>query len=244
MFNTSNIYKTVMVALLFIFSITGTDSQCHGDENGKRSGRGYVILEMNHADIQNLNTALHSSGYALFSENISGIGMGGHNIWRNKIVFEGYAAWYYSRNIHPTIDNIKYTSSLSGMLGCYNIGYLLYTHSNRNLNVFPLLGLAFGGMKMTLNEREKRSFNDILEHPRESETDTGMMFLFNISLGVDKLFITKTEKNSEKGLGAGIRLGYRYCFYNQDWPGVTDSPEISFAGPYVSLTLGGGYNKR
>jgi len=242
MLNTGSIYKTVMFVSLFTFSITGADSQCHGDENGKISGRGYVILEVNHADIQDMNTALHSSGYARFSENILGIGVGGHDIRKNKIVFEGYAAWYYSRNIHPTIDNIKYTSSLSGMLGCYNIGYLLYTYGN--INVFPLVGLGLGGMKMKVNESEKRSFSDILEHPRESETDTGMMFLLNIAMGVDRLFITKTGTHSEKGFGAGIRLGYRYCFYNQDWPSVSDSPEISFTGPYISLTLGGGYNKR
>lgn len=242
MLNTCNIYKTFMLALLFIISIMGADSQCHGDENGKRSGRGYVILEVNHADIQDMNTALHSSGYARFSENITGIGLGGHDIRKNRLVFEGFASWYFSRNKHSTVGNVKYTSSLSGMLGCYNIGYLLYTH--RNINVFPLLGIGFGGMKMTLNEREKRSFSDILEHPRESETDTGMMFLLNLALGVDRLFVMKSGTNSEKGLGAGIRLGYRYCFYNQDWPDVTDSPEISFNGPYVSLTLGGGYNKK
>ena len=96
---------------------------------------------------------------------------------------------------------------------------------------------------MTLNEREKRPFSDILESPRESVTDTGMMFLINIALGIDHLYVLKSENNHEKGLGAGIRIGYRYCFYNQDWPDVTGSPEISFNGPYVSLTLGGGYNK-
>ena len=244
MLNTGSIYKTVILALFFIFSITGTDSQCHGDENEKISGRGYVILEVNHSDLQNLNRVLHSSGYTQFSENIAGIGLGGHDIRKNRFVFDGYASWYFSRNKQSTVGNINYTSSLSGLLGCYNIGYLLYTHEKRNINVFPLLGIGFGGMKMKIKEREKRPFSDILEYPRESVTDTGMMFLINISLGVDKLFITKTGENVEKGLGTGIRIGYRYCFYNQDWPGVTDGPEISFAGPYVSLTLGGGYNKR
>ncbi len=42
----------------------------------------------------------------------------------------------------------------------------------------------------------------------------------------------------------GDENGKINSFYNQDWPGVTEGPEISFNGPYVSLTLGGGYNKR
>lgn len=248
MLNTDSIFKNVMFVFFFIFSITGVANQCHGDTNGKRSGRGYVILEINHSDLQNLNKALHSTGYTQFSENITGIGFGGHDIRKNRLVFDGYASWYFSRNEQSTVGNINYTSSLSGILGFYNIGYLLYSHEKRNINVFPLIGIGFGGMIMKIKEHEKRSFSDILEHPLEqhceSVTDTGMMFLLNVALGVDRLFITKTGKKSKKGLGAGIRLGYRFSLYNQEWPGVADGPEISFAGPYVSLTLGGGYNKR
>jgi len=219
-------------------------------DNNLKSGRGdvilgvnHIILEVNHIDIHDLNTTLKRNGYSPFSDKIIGIGLGRHDIIKNRFVYEGNCTYYFPRSLNSTVGTVKYKSSLSGFLGFYNIGYLLY--SQRGFAVFPLMGFGFGMMKITINEREKQTLNEILENPRGSTVEIYLHSVANFALGIDKLlYIIKKEENFEKGIGIGIRLGYRCSLGKPYWSNVTGRPGLFFTGPYVSVMFGSGYNKK
>ena len=164
MFKRGKTVAILSMILLNIIMVTSTQSHC--DENGKRGGFGYIILEGNSMDIQELNTTLSRHGYSQFSNNIFGIGAGGHEIKNRFIFYDGYAVLYFPIYKHSTVGNMNYKTTLSGFYGLYNIGYVIY--EKNNLKIFPLLGLGSGVMKMKIIE--KRSFDDILDNPKGNST--------------------------------------------------------------------------
>ena len=239
MHNRKKQFFTVVVLILIMLIIS---SLGHCKENKKRTGRGYVILETNRIDLKNLNSIMRNKGFSPLSENMYGIGLGGFSINKNKFIYDHYASFYYTGHNKSTVGEVKYNSSMKGFLGFYNAGYLVY--SQRGYNVFPEAGFGFGGMWVTIEDRETRTLNEILDNPRESTTKLSVNILFNIALGIDKLFIRKTENDRERGLGFGFRVGYRVAVLRAEWENVSDGPAVFFTGPYLSLTLGGGYNRR
>ena len=79
MFKRGKTVAILAMILMNIFMVTNAHSQ----EKNTESGFGYVILEGNSIDIQELNTNLSRHGYSKFSDNIFGIGAGGRKI-KNK----------------------------------------------------------------------------------------------------------------------------------------------------------------
>ena len=185
--------KTVAILTMILVNIIMfTSTQSHCDENGKRSGFGYVILEGNSMDIQELNTTLSRRGYSQFSDNIFGIGAGGHEIKNRFIFYDGYAVLFFPRYKNSTVVNKKYNTSLYGFYGLWNVGYIIY--EKNNLKIFPLLGFGGGAVKMKIIE--KRSFDDILDNPKGSSTITHGISILNLAVGAEKLF---RKKEGEKG---------------------------------------------
>ena len=181
---------------------------------------------------------MRNKGFSPISENMYGIGLGGFSINKNKFIYDHYASFYYTGHNKSTVNDVKYNSSMKGFLGFFNAGYLVYSH--RGVNVFPTAGFGFGGMWVTIEDREIRTLNEILDNPRESTTKISVNILFNIALGIDKLFIRKVDNDIERGLGFGVSIGYRVALLRAEWENVSDGPDGFFTGPYLSLTLGGG----
>ena len=234
--------RQLFVVLIQIFIMIIITSHGHCKENKKRTGRGYVILETNRIDLKNLNSIMRNKGFSPLSENMYGIGLGGFSINKNKFIYDHYASFYYTGHNKSTVGEVKYNSSMSGVLGFYNAGYLIY--SKRGYNVFPLAGFGFGGMWIKIEDRAKRTLNEILDNPRESTTKMSVTPLFNIALGIDKLYIRKVENEIERGLGFGFRIGYRVALLRAEWENVSNGPDVFFTGPYLILTLGGGNNRK
>ena len=215
-----------ILTMILVNIIMFTSTQSHCDENGKRSGFGYVILEGNSMDLQELNTTLSRRGYSQFSDTIFGIGAGGHEI-KNR---------FFPRYKNSTVVNKKYNTSLYGFYGLWNVGYIIY--EKNNLKIFPLLGFGGGAMKMKIIE--KRSFDDILDNPKGSSTITHGISILNLAVGAEKLFRKKEGEKGDRYLMFGIRLGYRYCPDEYDWENVLGGPDISLTGPYFLVMFGGG----
>ncbi|MFC1509410.1 hypothetical protein ACFL60_06975 [Candidatus Omnitrophota bacterium] len=192
--------------------------------------------------MKNLNAIMENKGFSPLSENMYGIGIGGFSIHENKFIFDGYASLYFSGHEKSTVGEVTYNSSLSGSLGFYNAGYLIY--SQRGINIFPVVGFGFGGMRIKIEDREKRTMQEILDNPRESTTKMSVGLLFNIALGIDKLYIRTVKNDIGRGLGFGFRIGYRTELLRTEWTNVSDGPDVFFTGPYLNLTLCGGYNRQ
>ena len=75
--------KTVAILTMILMNICMV-MNAYSQEKNTESGFGYVILEGNSMDIQELNTTLNRHGYSRFSDNIFGIGAGGYDI-KNRI---------------------------------------------------------------------------------------------------------------------------------------------------------------
>jgi len=232
--------KTVaFLTMILVNIIMFTSTQSHCDENGKRSGFGYVILEGNSIDIQELNTTLSRRGYSQFSDTIFGIGAGGHEVKNRFIFYDGYAVFFFPRYKNSTVVNTKYNTSLYGFYGLWNVGYVIY--EKNYLKIFPLFGFGGGAMKMKIIE--KRSFDEILDNPKGNSTLTHGISILNLAVGAEKLLRKKEGEKSDRYLMFGIRLGYRYCPDEYDWENVLGGPDISLTGPYFLVMFGGGYSK-
>ena len=231
--------KTVAVLALILLNIFMV-TNAHSQGKNTKSGFGYVILEGNSMDIQELNTTLNRNGYTRFSDNFFGIGAGGHQIKNRFVLYDGYALLYFPRYKNSIVENTKYEISLSGFYGLWNIGYVIY--ENNYLKIFPLLGFGTGAMKMKIVER--RSFDEILVNPKGSSTITKGISIFNFAVGAEKLFGKKEGKKSDRYLMLGIRLGYRYCPGEYDWEYALGGPDISLTGPYFLVMFGGGHESK
>ncbi len=233
MFKRGKIIAILTMILINIFMVMNA----HSEEKNTEGGFGYIILEGNSMDIQELNTTLSRRGYSQFSDTIFGIGAGGHEIKNRFIFYDGYAVLFFPRYKNSTVLNKKYNTSLYGFYGLWNVGYIIY--EKNNLKIFPLLGFGGGAMKMKIIE--KRSFDDILNNPKGSSTLTHGISILNLAVGAEKLFRKKEGKKGDRYLMFGIRLGYRYCPNEYDWENVLGGPDISLTGPYFLVMFGGGH---
>ena len=233
----------VMLAIGVLF-VTNSHGYC--DIGEKQIGRGYIVLETNHTDLRELNSAFRKKGYSSLPETIYGIGAGGYSSYKCGILWEGYASVLVPRSRNSTIGDARYTTSLNGTYGVYNIGYPVW--SKNGLTIFPLAGIGIGGLWLRIKDREKRPFDDILENPLESMKETTIetkgIFIFNFAIGIEKSFRHREEKTKDRLLMAGIRLGYRYCPGDHEWSDISGGPDTSFTGPYCLFLFGGGYSRK
>ena len=235
--------KKVFITFIIIFiTFCLSVESVFSDKKNDMKGRGYIIFEVNNADMHDLNSRLTSNNYSKLSNNILSVGVGGHSVHKNKIIREGYLQCFLPLKKSSKIGGVEYNTSMSGMLGTRNWGYLVY--SQGGTDIFPMLGFGFGGLIVRIREEDERNFDDVLKNPRESRLKASMYGIINISLGIDKLFLRKETDTSHKGLGFGARLGYRIALIKADWMNVAEGPDFYFTGPYVSMTFGGGYNKK
>ena len=238
--------KATILTMIIVNIILVTSTQGRCDENEKRSKLGYVILEGNSMDIQDLNTTLGNKGYSKFPDNFFGIGFGGREINKSKykrfIFDDSYAVFYFPREKNSIVDNKKYNSSLCGFSGVFNIGYVIY--EKNNLKIFPLWGMGGGIMRMRITE--KRSFDDVVDNPKGSAVITHGISILSLSVGVEKMFGKKEVEKGERFWMIGIRFGYRHCPDEYDWKNVIGGPDISMTGPFCLVMIGGGtqYNKK
>ncbi|MCE5251783.1 hypothetical protein LLG96_16360 [bacterium] len=232
------IFAVVLSCVFNMFTV----AYAHCGNTITETGRGFVILEMNHADIQDMNSSLQRSGYPSFSKKIAGIGIGGYSISCNRIVFDGYAMLYIPAKRHLTMDGVRHDTSLSGLFGVYNIGYCIY---NKNgIGIFPLVGIGFGGLRFSIRDRSDRTFDDILKKPNGTTLSSDMIVTFNCALGIDRMIFTRETGYFQRGFATGIRIGYKYSPQKYGWTNVVEGPDIFLTGPYINLTIGGGYNKK
>ncbi len=199
-------------------------------------GRGHVMIDITKLDLSDLNSHLRSHGYAELSENNLSIGFGGYGIRKNNLIIDGYAAYM----IPDGSSKSGYESSISGIIGTYNVGYLLY--KNEHFRLFPLFGFSFGSLKLSVKETKKRDFDDVLYNQNESSIETDPFIALNIAAECKWIIWKKTDGDKDRHRGISLRVGYRRDMGNKRWY-TKDGPKIEFSGPYITMTFGGGYTK-
>jgi len=234
--------SVVKMIASFLFIMVMLNSQAFAGENWKTvEGRGYGIVEVMSLDLDSLNNSLKDNGYGTLSNKLMGVGIGGYSIAKNNILVEGYAVIYSPVSSKAKIGMTEYESTLTGFTGTYNVGYNAY-NKNR-LRILPLAGITFGTLKLTNKEQNKRDFSDLLSTPKDSVIETEPIIVLNFAVDFNWQFRQEKIDFIRKNIGLGFRLGYRHDIGKKTWQDVSNGPELSFSGPYINMTFGGGYIK-
>ncbi|MCP4632521.1 MAG: hypothetical protein GY855_06305 [candidate division Zixibacteria bacterium] len=212
-------------------------------KNKRIEGRGYLMFGGLRMDIDDLNTHLKSAamqgivGYSEFKDDFFSIGGGGHVIF-GKLIIGGEGHGLIRGN--EKLGNYK--TSLFGGYGLLNFGMTLI--SSGRFDIYPLVGIGGGGMRLKITERNSVSFGDVLDNPgRNSDMTTGC-FLLHAALGFDHLVKLADTEFGTGGLVFGCRAGYIYAPYTSEWrmegKEVSGGPETGITGPYFRILIGGG----
>ncbi|MBC8179914.1 hypothetical protein H8E88_02210 [candidate division KSB1 bacterium] len=238
MIKKTKLYLICLLILSLIFS-----SYAFAQEKTKKSGggRGYSIMGLSVLNIDDLNSRLKSAGYPEFSNNFFSIGGGGHGII-NKLIIGGQGGALLVGEETTKLGKDIFNSTLVGGYGFFDIGYIAL--SKKGFNIYPMLGVGFGGLTFKIAEDSSPKFDNLLSDPQRSvELNYGGLLL-NVSLGVDYLIKFAEDKTGTGGLIVGLQAGYMLAPFTHDWKmdenDVTGGPDIGFNGPYIKFLFGGG----
>jgi hypothetical protein len=229
---------TLVLAMSF-FLINIAQCQERSTKDNRGEFRGYFMFGGSNLDIKSLNKKLESKGYSKFSDNFVSFGGGCFHRKDSRWMIGGEGHFLFVEEQDATIASGNYKTSLSAAYGFFNLGYLAILKGG--LNVYPVFGIGGGGMWLKIAED---SFDKILENPNQgSELSTGV-FLLNLALGTDYLLKLKEDEKGESGLVLGVRVGYTYAPFKEDWETsgiqIAGGPELGITGPYVRFMIGGG----
>jgi opacity protein-like surface antigen len=233
--------STAVVALVLSASAAGAQ----GSDTDMRESRGYVSLGVGSLDLGALNDRLVGNGYPSSPEHLFAIGGGGHGIGRRWVI-GGEGQGLIGRTKDATRGGRNDESTVTAGYGLFNLGYAVV--KQRDLHVYPLVGIGGGGVSLRINERSSPTFDEVLADPgRGVNVSTGGL-LVQVGVGADKLFVRRRGERDgrpyESGLVLGVRAGYILMPYQADWAidgtRVPGGPSADIAGPYVHVIVGGG----
>jgi len=230
---TLNISRLALSAYLILCS---TFAIAQADKNyGTFGGEGNFGIRFQHYDFKNLNASFKSNGLPEINENIVSFSGGGLAYIDRLIIGGNGASFKLSAK-----DNGTYKSNVSGGVGFFNIGYLLY--NKPKFMIYPLLGIGGSSMKIEIYENSKTDFAQLITNPKKGTVIENEQFL--LDLGVQSnLFLTK-----HKMFGIGIKVGYQFTPLESDWfdanGTLTNSPATNADGIYTQLQFCfGGFSK-
>ena len=236
----TNFFITFALAVVIVILFSNISQAQEMTPAAKESaGMGYSMFGRGTIGIEDLNAQLESAGYSRMSDNFFSAGGGGHAIVNSRFVIggEGHAL------LGESVTSGNYQSSVNMSYLFFDLGYVVF--SNRDLRVYPLLGLGGGSMNFRIiEEATSLSMDEILANPdRGVQISTGG-FLLNLAIGVDYLLNFSGDKNDRAGMFFGIRAGYTISPAKGSWAmdeiEISGAPEIGMTGPYIRFMIGGG----
>lgn len=141
-----------------------------------------------------------------------------------------------------TVSTSNLEANASGGAGFFNVGYRVA--GGKALNVYPLLGIGGGGLGMEINQTANLTTSDIRSNPGRAITIEQSGWLFDLSMNLEWYPIAGGNENDYGGLMAGLKVGYLYQPFADDWEyeggDISNTPNFNLSGFYVQLTLGAG----
>jgi hypothetical protein len=204
----------------------------------RAGGGGGFMIGTQWLELGDLNRDLRTGGYDTFNESSLFYGGAGYGFIGERLVFGGEGGGFSQE-----ASTGSYLQRLEGGYGMFTAGYVVF--SRWGFNIFPQVGLGWGGVSLRITERSVPTFDEILAIPtRESYLSAGN-FMMQGALGIDyRLNLRVLEKTEgEGGLLFGVRFGYGYTFGESDWSmgeiNVVDGPDVGINGFFIRFLIGG-----
>jgi hypothetical protein len=198
-------------------------------------GAGYFAAGVQFTDLSDLNNRMADAGYPTFSSEMVSIGGGGYSV-TNRILIGGEGHGLISGDQGYQGRNV----SVGGGYGLFTLGYLF--RPNRNLRVYPRLGLGGGGLQLEISDQgDATDFDDILDDPNRSASIGRASLLVSLGAGLEYQFSGPEERG---GFRLGLRAGYMLSPLESEWQlddtTLSGGPDATLQGPFIRLTIGGG----
>lgn len=232
-----------VVTAMIIFSLTIISSgETVCAEEQKHDYKGYFMIGGSALDIDALNSSLGQKGYSEFSDSFISFGGGGFVEVSDKFLLGIEGQFLIGGKESSVIGGDNYSSRIIGGYGFINTGYLVY--SSDSLDLFPILGIGFGGMGYNIVQT---SFDNIHDNPRGNPFLATYSFLLNFAIGTDYKIKLSGNDAEEKYFTLGLRGGYAFAPFNSSWYQdefrLSGAPDGGISGPYFCLTIGGAGRK-
>jgi len=150
----------MMAVLVSLFIVGVAQGQEIIPKAWKGEFRGYFMIGWSPINIDDFNDRLEAKGYSKHSDDFLSLGGGAHVIVK-RIVLGGEGHALLVGNEEAIIPAGSFKTSLSGIYGFLNVGYLV--HRQGGLDIYPLIGLGGGSMNLKIGNAE---FDEVLDNPR------------------------------------------------------------------------------
>ncbi|MFC1692730.1 hypothetical protein ACFL1R_04415 [Candidatus Latescibacterota bacterium] len=233
-----NRLRVIIVMIIFSVSFIFSSEPVCEEEKQKHDFKGYFMIGGSTLDIDALNSRLGNKGYSELSDTFLSIGGGGLIKGSDKVLLGFEGQMLIGGQESSVIGSENYSLRIIGGYGFLNTGYLVY--SSDRLDLFPILGIGFGGMGMKIVQT---SFDNILDNPHSFTTLSTYSFLLNFAIGTNYKIKLSGDETEKKFFIVGLRGGYAFSPFKSGWYQdefeLTGAPDGGINGPYVRLTIGG-----
>jgi hypothetical protein len=203
----------------------------------------YGAAGWNTFNIGNLNDRLKASGYQPFSRDFLSLGFGA-DIHVRRIIFDGSGAVYLTGEKSSLAGTVS--TRIGGGSGLFQVGYNLFPTGDWSF--FPLIGVGFGVMELSIRPNAAANFTDVLTDPRRVAPLTAVTALVNVGVGGEYTIPLVRRDGSSGGILVGFRAGYLFSPFSSNWRldsmSLAGGPELRMSGPYVKAIVGGGIRYR
>lgn len=186
------------------------------------------------ADLEGLNDLLESRGIPAFQEDFVTLGFG-FNVWLGRWLVGAEGHWLLERK-RSTVD---FERKLAGNFGFLDAGYALQIGK---LQIYPIVGIGGGSMKLETVERATPSFSEVIDEPRRSSELSQLYLLGQGALRADYPIQLSQRDATASGISVGIQAGYNVAFGHWDWElggeETSGGPAIGVEGGYIRLAVG------
>lgn len=228
-----------LVLLLVVPPVPASGQQPSSDE-GRGAGWGHAFLGYRTLDLEETNGRLGAAGFPELDDVFVTVGGGGFGTrGRFLLGVEGFAML---SNEATTADG-AHRVDLSGGYGLLRAGYLV--RSDRDLDLYPAVGVGGGALLLGLVERSSPTFGEVLEDPARSSRLSSTMLLLDLSVSANyRIRVQGREPEGGGGPLLGIQVGWTFAPGTSSWEldGLNDvagGPDLDVAGGYVRVTVGG-----
>lgn len=243
----------ILMVILVILGVTSFSEEnknrnCNGyfgkneefdlEKGEKSEAFGIGVIKLN---LEDLNKTLATNGHTTFNENVLTLGKT-HSYKYNQFIFSGDCYVLVGFEDEKG-TNKNYDSSFIGGSGMIKAGYDFIKRSD--ISLYPTIGLGFGGMYLTMDEKNKANFNEIMKNPSRRVQIVNYNLLVDFGIGLNKSFICK-KKN--EGVVVGVETGYTIGIPINNWSRggddlieskkVADGPDFSMSGAYMRVKIG------
>jgi len=205
-----------------------------------RDGAAFLSVGWQRMDLGELNLRLTAAGYPTFDEQRLTLGGGAYS-FRDRVVLgaEGHAV------VGPgetTLDG-NHRTRLTGGIGTVHLGYTVVR--TPRLRIHPMIGLGGAGATLDIVDRTAPSFDDVLAQPGRNARLVSGSLILDASVGSTiRLTDSVRPRGGRGGLALGVRAGHGFAPFAGEWRmesgnDVAGGPEVTLAGPYVRVMVGG-----